>query len=107
MVRAQLEHAGLAEFFDHTLSIEEVRRYKPAPEPYLHAAARLGVAPPDLRLVAAHDWDVWGALRAGCAAAYVARGDAPFVVGEPPDVLGPDLVTVAEIIMDLDEPAPG
>ena len=107
MVRAQLEHAGLTEFFGHTLSVEEVRRYKPAPEPYLHAAARLGVAPPDLRLVAAHDWDVWGALRAGCAAAYVARGDAPFVVGEPPDVLGPDLATVAEIIMDLDEPAPG
>lgn len=106
MVRAQLEHAGLTELFDHALSVEESRRYKPAPEPYHHAAARLGVGPADLRLVAAHDWDVWGAMHAGCAAAYVARGDAPFVVGEPPEIVGPDLSAVAEAIMDLDEPPP-
>jgi 2-haloacid dehalogenase len=104
MVRAQLEHAGLAELFDHMLSVEEVRRYKPAPEPYLHAAERLGVEPSELRMVAAHDWDVWGAMRTGCAAAFVARGDAPFVIGEPPDLVGATLANVGEAILEVDEP---
>lgn len=100
--RAQLEHAGLVELFDHVLSVEEVRRYKPAPEPYLMAAERLGVPPAAMRMVAAHDWDVWGAMRAGCAAAFVARGEAPFTLGEPPDVVGPDLAAVTEAILAVD-----
>lgn len=104
LVRAQLEHAGLLELFDQVLSVEEVRRYKPAPEPYLMAAERLGVPPSAMRMVAAHDWDVWGAIRAGCAAAYVARTDVPFVLGRPPDLAGPDLSAVAEAILAVDEP---
>jgi 2-haloacid dehalogenase len=104
MVRAQLEHAGIVDLFDHVLSVEEVRRYKPAPEPYQLAAERLGASPSEIRMVAAHDWDVWGAMQAGCAAAYVARTDVPFVIGQPPDVVGADLSAVADAILDIDEP---
>lgn len=102
--RTQLEHAGLIGLFDEVLSVEEVRRFKPAPEPYLMAAERLGVQPEQMRMVAAHDWDVWGAMKAGCAAAYIARGDAPFVIGEPPDVVGRDLTEVTERILEVDAP---
>ena len=102
--RAQLEHAGIADLLDQVLSVEEVRRYKPAPEPYHMAAERFGVEPPDVRMVTAHDWDVWGAMRAGCAAAYVARTAVPFVLGRPPDVTGPDLAVVADAILGVDEP---
>lgn len=104
MARAQLEHAGLIERFDHVLSVEEVRRFKPAPEPYRMAADRLGVPPAEMRLVAAHDWDVWGAMRAGCAAAYVARGGMPFLLGEPPGLVGADLAEVVEAILRVDAP---
>jgi 2-haloacid dehalogenase len=104
VVRMQLEHAGLAGFFDPMLSVEEVRRYKPAAEPYLMAAERLGVDAPKMRMVAAHDWDVWGATRAGCAAAFVARANAPFALGEQPDIVGPNLTAVAEAILRTDEP---
>jgi 2-haloacid dehalogenase len=104
MARAQLEHAGILELFGQVLSVEEVRRYKPAPEPYHMAAERLGVDPSDVRMVAAHDWDVWGAMRAGCAAAYVARTAVPFVLGRPPDITGPDLSAVADAILGVDEP---
>jgi 2-haloacid dehalogenase len=103
VVRAQLEHAGLDELFDQALSVEQVRRYKPAPEPYLMAADRLGEEPSEMRMVAAHDWDVWGATRAGCAAAFIARGDAPFVIGEPPDLVAPNLADLAESILRADE----
>jgi len=104
MVRAQLEHAGLLEMFDQVLSVEDVRRYKPAPEPYLMAAERLGVSPSELRMVAAHDWDVWGAMRAGCRGAYVARTDVPLMFGQPPDVVGPDLSVVTDAIIEIDGP---
>jgi HAD superfamily hydrolase (TIGR01509 family) len=42
---AVLELAGLAECFRATVSSEEVERGKPAPDVYLEAAQRLGVAP--------------------------------------------------------------
>lgn len=100
----QLEHAGLIGLFDHVLSVDEVRRFKPAPEPYRMAAARLGVAPAEMRMVAAHDWDVWGAMQVGCSAAYVARSAAPFLLGEPPEIVGPDLARVVDAIVRLDAP---
>lgn len=45
VVDAVLESAGLAESFAATVSSEEVARGKPAPDVYLEAARRLGVAP--------------------------------------------------------------
>lgn len=102
---AQIQGAGLASYFEAILSVDDVRRYKPAPEPYRMAAYRLGVDIAQLRLVAAHDWDVTGAIRAGCSAAYVARdGTAPGPVGEIPDITGPDLDRVAEQILEQDRP---
>ena len=67
VARAQPEHAGLIDAFELVLSADTVGRLKPAPEPYRMAAERLGVAVDQLRLIAAHAWDVAGATRAGCA----------------------------------------
>jgi Haloacid dehalogenase-like hydrolase len=58
VARAQLEHAGLLDSFELVLSADTVHRLKPAPEPYLMAAERLGVAIGEIRLVAAHAWDI-------------------------------------------------
>jgi 2-haloacid dehalogenase len=53
-----------------------------------------------VRLVAAHAWDVAGAMRAGCAAAFVARpGMVLDPLAEPPDVVGTDLSAVAASII--------
>ncbi len=72
-VQAQLANADLAGLFEQILSVDPVRKFKPAPETYHYAAEQFGVEPAKIRLVAAHDWDVAGAMRAGCAAAFVAR----------------------------------
>ena len=45
LIDAVLEPAGLAGLFEATVSSEEVARGKPAPDVYLEAARRLGVAP--------------------------------------------------------------
>jgi len=96
----QLAHAGIADRFDAVLSADEVRRYKPAPEPYRMAAERLGEAPGDLTLVAAHAWDIAGAHRVGMRTAFVARPGKALVPGWPaPDVQGPDLGAIADALL--------
>lgn len=63
----------------------------------------VGVAINDVRLVAAHAWDAAGALRAGCAAAFVARpGMALDPLAPKPDVVGKDLREVAERIIQVE-----
>lgn len=63
--RKLLEAGALDRYVDAVIAVDEVRAYKPAPEPYRHAAYRLGADPSDVYLVAAHGWDVVGALNAG------------------------------------------
>lgn len=102
-VEAQLNNAGLSRLFERSFSVDTVKRFKPAPEPYHHVARELGVAAQQLRLIAAHPWDVLGALRAGCAAAFVARpGKAMFPLGPQPDLIAPNLNVAADRIIELD-----
>jgi 2-haloacid dehalogenase len=103
VAEAQMENSGLRGYFEQILSADAVKRLKPAPEPYRMAAESLGVEMGQVRLVAAHSWDVAGALRAGCAAAFVAR---PGMVLDPlverPDVIGVDLREVADRILEVE-----
>ncbi len=71
--RKMFAGAGLADSIEKFISIEEVKQWKPAAAVYLHAAKSLGVEPGELALVAAHDWDIDGASRAGLTTAYLAR----------------------------------
>jgi 2-haloacid dehalogenase len=103
VARDQLTHAGLADFFEQILSADMVRRLKPAPEPYRMAAERMGVEIGAIRMIAAHAWDIAGALRAGCAAAFVAR---PGVVLDPlvppPDIIGATMREVTDQILAVE-----
>lgn len=103
VVADQISHAGLTEFFEQMISVDEVRAYKPAPQPYHLAASKLGVGVEQVRLIAAHDWDVFGALRAGCRAGFIARrGRIYHPLYDAPDVMGPDLIKVTDQILELD-----
>jgi 2-haloacid dehalogenase len=103
IVEAQLRFAGIRDRFAHVVSADEVKRLKPAPEAYGHAAARAGTDVAGMRLVAAHAWDISGALAAGCSAAFVKRpGMALDPEGQRPDIEGSDLVEVAERILAVD-----
>jgi len=103
VARAQLTHAGLLDAFELVLSADTVGRLKPAPEPYRMAAERLGVAVDQVRLIAAHAWDVAGATRAGCATAFVARpGKVLDPLVERPGIVGADLAEVADAILAAD-----
>ncbi len=102
-VDAQFANAGLGDAFDYVLSVETARCYKPHPAAYDVALNALDAPPDALRLIACHDWDVTGALRAGLKAAFVARGDDSInAAGERPDIVGHDLADVAERIIAAD-----
>ena len=99
-VAQQLKNAGLTEFFERSFSVDTVKKYKPAAEVYQYVARELGVTPADVRMIAAHAWDVHGAMRAGCAAAFIARpGHALFPLGPRPDISAPDLRAAADQII--------
>lgn len=100
--KAALDHAGLSPYFERQFSVDAVQRYKPSLEVYQYVATELGVEPAALRLVAAHTWDTLGALAAGYQAALVTRpGNAALLVGAQPDIVGPDLLNVANHIILL------
>lgn len=99
-VEEQLKNADLSNYFERKFSVDSVRRYKPAPETYQMVAKELKVRTGGLRLVAAHAWDVIGALQAGCAAAFVARaGKVLNPVAGQPDIVAADLRAAAEEII--------
>jgi 2-haloacid dehalogenase len=103
VAETQLTNAGLRDLFEQVFSADQAQRLKPAPEPYQMTAQKMGVPIQQVRLVAAHAWDIAGAMRAGCAAAFIAR---PGAVLDPlvpkPDIIGADLIEVAEQILRVD-----
>jgi 2-haloacid dehalogenase len=101
VARDQLRNAGLDERFHAILSADQVRELKPRREPYELVARTFDVSPGQVRLVAAHSWDVTGALAAGCRAAFVARpGMVLSPIGERPDVVGGDVGEIADQILE-------
>lgn len=103
VAQAQLASAGLSDRFDAVLSADEVRALKPAPAPYHSVADRFGTVIGNVRLVAAHSWDVSGALAAGARAAFVARaGMVLSPLGPQPDIVADDLSSVVEQILAAD-----
>jgi 2-haloacid dehalogenase len=100
VARAQIANAGLAELFEDVLSADEVRQLKPGPRPYRHVAERTGVHIGAVTLVAAHAWDVSGALAAGARAAFIARpGMVPSPLGDQPTLIANDLAELADVLI--------
>lgn len=92
-----LERNGLARFVERSISVDEVKAWKPAAEPYLHAARTADVEPHEAALVAVHAWDVHGAKQAGLRGLWANRleGRFPASLGAP-DASGLGLVEVVE-----------
>lgn len=96
----QLEAAGIDGFFERIMSVTPVGKFKPAAEVYRMAARALEIEPSSMTMVAAHDWDVAGAMGVGCRGAYIMR---PGMVRNPlfpePDISGPDFDRVTDLLV--------
>jgi 2-haloacid dehalogenase len=76
--KAQLHNAGLDDLLSTILTVDLVERFKPHASVYRAAADELGVSTSDMVMIAAHDWDIAGALAAGCEGIFVDRAGRPY-----------------------------
>ena len=98
-VTQQLQHADLDSYFERSLSVDAVRRFKPAGEVYKYAAAELGIEVDEALMVAAHDWDILGARAIGMHGAFINRPGAVWSLPDPPPhVIAPDIGALAELL---------
>ena len=103
LVTTQIENAGLTEYFDEIVSVEETGSFKPDPKVYEFVAECINRPIEELRLVATHDWDTHGALSAGMRAAYIDRSGAPYhPLYKRPDVYATTMDDVVEQIITRD-----
>jgi 2-haloacid dehalogenase len=103
VAESQLANAGIRRYFDQVFSADSVGHLKPAPQPYRAVAENTHVPIVEIRLVAAHSWDISGALAAGCRAAFVARpGMVLSPIGQQPDIVGADIDDVVKEIIRTD-----
>ncbi|WP_338378668.1 haloacid dehalogenase type II [uncultured Flavobacterium sp.] len=101
-VKKQFESAGLTEFFDERLSVEEVGKFKPFRETYEWGARKMGIKPNEAMLIAAHGWDVAGALWAGWRAAFISRpGQQIFPLAPTTEIIESDLKKIADLLIKL------
>ncbi len=99
-VKQQFESAGLTEYFDERLSVEDVGKFKPFRETYEWAARKLSIKPNEAMLIAAHGWDVGGALWAGWRAAFIARkGQQLFPLAPKTEIVESDLQKTADLLI--------
>jgi len=97
MLASMVDHAGIGDLVEDTVSADEVETFKPAPELYRHAAARTGTPIDEVVHATAGWFDVMGARHAGMQAAWVDRKSTPW---EP---FGPDPDVTVETVHELAE----
>jgi 2-haloacid dehalogenase len=94
-----LEAAGLRERLSLVAGVDDVRAFKPDPRVYRMGAARAGVPPAEICMVAAHGWDLLGASRTGLRTGWVSRKERYFLETHPqPDASGTDLLALAGLL---------
>jgi 2-haloacid dehalogenase len=70
-----LYNVGLRQYFDCIISAEDVKKYKPSPDPYRLASKRLGIPIYDICLVSSNLWDIAGGQAAGMQTCWINRGE--------------------------------
>ena len=95
MLNAVVENAGLKGVFDHVISVDEVRIYKPAPGAYQLAVKKIGVAKGNIGFVSSNFFDAAGAKTYGFRTHWINRA------GAPPDELGVQPDVNLKLLTDL------
>jgi 2-haloacid dehalogenase len=102
VVNEQIKAAGLTKYFEELMSIDSTRKYKPHPDTYQYALDKAGVKPGDAMLIAAHGWDITGALQTGMQAAFINReGQVLYPLAPAPQLNEKTLLPIAEKLSAL------
>ncbi|UMB60907.1 haloacid dehalogenase type II [Lutibacter sp. A80] len=102
-VETQFKNAGLIDYFDQRLSIEDMGKFKPHADAYDWAARKMGIKPSECLLVAAHGWDIAGAIWAGWRGAFISRPGAQLYPLAPnPEINESNLKLVTDKLIALE-----
>ena len=86
MLSGVVRHAGLEDRFQHVLSVDELRTYKPNPVVYQFGRGSPGLPREQIGFVSSNGWDVAGAKAFGFHAYWLNRNNLPVeVLGVVPD----------------------
>lgn len=77
MLKSIVENAGWTGKFQHVLSVDAVKVYKPHPSVYQLAVAALGMKPDEIAFVSSNGWDVAGAKAFGFQTVWLNRSNVP------------------------------
>lgn len=87
LLERQLMNAKIDYLFDKQISVELFQKYKPHMQVYQEAAKLLNSKADECMMVAAHDWDVFGALNSGLRAVFVKRvGKSAYFLSLKPEL---------------------
>lgn len=81
MLDIAVKSAGMAGLFDHLLSVDAVKKYKPAPEVYQLGPDAFACAASQILFVSSNGWDIAGAAWFGFTTFWINRS------GQPPEEL--------------------
>ena len=73
MLNGLVRNSGLDRVLDATISVDQKRVFKPAPEAYTLIEARLGMRPDEVVFVSSNPWDACGAKAFGLNVAWIER----------------------------------
>lgn len=93
-----LDRAGLSPYVERVISIDEIEKWKPRREVYLHAARVAGVPARQVTMIAGHAWDLQGAAKAGLMTAFVRRVEPFSLAMERPTLSAGSLTELAREI---------
>lgn len=95
MLTAIMQVAGLNEYFQGFISVDELRVYKPAPKVYQLVASKFARSIHEVRLISSNPFDIIGAQNAGMQATWINRSAGLF------DTLGPPPVSIVTTLIEL------
>lgn len=88
MLEAAVQHSGLESCFDHVISVDRVKTYKPSPRVYALGPETLNIPAREILFVSSNSWDAAGAKAFGYQVCWCNRSEAKMEqLGFTPDLI--------------------
>jgi 2-haloacid dehalogenase len=99
ILNAGIQNSGLSGVFEHVLSTDKIKTYKPDPRAYQMAIDAFGLKRNEILFVAFAGWDAAGAKSFGYPTFWVNRMNLPAEeLGVAPDAVGQNLTDVVGFV---------